>query len=46
MLDFALKYRPAIDTMTATRELNLQKYELVAEEWKIAGELRTVLQVY
>lgn len=46
MLDFALKYRPAIDTMTATRELNLRKYELVAEEWKIAGELRTVLQVY
>jgi hypothetical protein len=46
MLDFALKYRPAINTMTATWDFNLCKYELVPEEWRIAGELRDVLQVY
>lgn len=45
MLDFALKYRPAIDTMTATRDFDLRKYELVPAEWRIAGELRGVLQV-
>lgn len=45
MLDFAIKYRPAIDTMTATRDFNLRKYELVPADWVIAGELRDVLQV-
>ncbi|PPQ81292.1 hypothetical protein CVT26_015194 [Gymnopilus dilepis] len=44
MLDFALKYRAAIDAMTATRDLDLRKYELVSAEWRIAGELRDVLK--
>jgi hypothetical protein len=39
MLDFALRYHPAIDTMTATRDFNLRKYELVPAEWRIAEEL-------
>jgi len=46
MLNFALKYRPAIDTMTATRDFDLRKYELVPADWRIAGELRDVLQVF
>lgn len=45
MLDFALKYRSAIDTITATRDYNLRKYELLPAEWKIAAELREVLKV-
>jgi hypothetical protein len=45
MLEFAVQYRPAIDAMTAIRDLNLCKYELAASEWKITGELRDVLQV-
>ena len=35
MLDFAVKYRPAIDTMTAGRDLGLRNYELDQAEWKI-----------
>jgi hypothetical protein len=46
MLDFALEYRLVIDTMTATRDFDLRKYELVSAEWDIAGELRDVLQVF
>lgn len=46
MLDFAIKYRPAIDAMTAVRELDLRKYELESAEWVIAGELRDVLKVH
>ncbi|KAH9011825.1 hypothetical protein EDB85DRAFT_1878177 [Lactarius pseudohatsudake] len=42
MLDFSLKYRPAIDTITASRDL--RKYELLPAEWKITGELREVLK--
>jgi hypothetical protein len=45
MLNFALKYCPAINTMTATQDFDLHKYELVSGEWKIAGELCDVLQV-
>jgi len=45
MLEFAIQYHPAIDAMTAIRDLDLRKYELVALEWKIAAELRDVLKV-
>ncbi|PPQ81717.1 hypothetical protein CVT26_007779 [Gymnopilus dilepis] len=46
MLDFAIKYRAAIDTMTAARDFDLRKYELVSVEWRIAGELRDVLKIF
>lgn len=46
MLNFAIKYHPAIDTMTATRDFNLRKYELVPSDWGIARELQDVLEVY
>ena len=45
MLSFALDFRPAIDSMTAKRELDLQKYELSPAEWGIAKELGDVLKV-
>jgi hypothetical protein len=45
MLDFAITYRVAIDAMTAAREFDLRKYELLPDEWKIATELRQVLEV-
>lgn len=45
MLDFAIQYRQAIDTMTAARAFDLRKYELGPEEWKLAEELRNVLKV-
>jgi len=45
MLTFAAQYRPAIDSMTAARDLGLRKYKLDQAEWKIVGELRDVLKV-
>jgi hypothetical protein len=45
MLLFALEFCLAIDSMTETCELGLWKYELNAEEWSVAGELKNVLRV-
>ena len=45
MLTFAIQYRPAIDSMTAVRDLGLRKYELDQAEWKLVEELRDVLKV-
>ena len=43
MLSFAVKYRSAIDAMTADRNLKLQRFELEMEEWAIAEDLVAVL---
>ena len=45
MLEFAIKYRPAIDAMTAVQELDLRKFELESAEWKIVEELCDVMKV-
>ncbi len=45
MVEFAVKYHAAIDSMTATHDFDLRKYELIPEEWKIAEELHDVLKV-
>ena len=45
MLDFALNYRLAIDSITSTRELSLRKYELQDDEWAVAENLRDTLKV-
>lgn len=45
MLNFAIRYRVAIDAMTAVRGFDLRKYELVSTEWDIAAELCEVLKV-
>jgi hypothetical protein len=45
MLDFAIQYRVAIDTMTAAHDFGLHQYELASVEWKIARQLRDVLKV-
>ena len=45
MLDFALQYRKAIDTISADREMGLRQFELSEKEWNIASQLRDVLKV-
>ena len=45
MLNFAVEYRKALDTISGDREMELRKYELTENEWKIAGQLRDVLKV-
>jgi hypothetical protein len=45
MLEFALKYCKAIDSVSAERDLELRPFELSATEWKIAEQLCDVLKV-
>ena len=45
MLSFAVKYRKAIDAMTADKSLKLRQFELETEEWAIAEDLVAVLLV-
>ena len=45
MLDFAIQYRAAINTMTTVCNFGLYQYELAPVEWKIARQLRDVLKV-
>jgi hypothetical protein len=45
MLVFVLRYHPAIDTITADKNLKLRKFELDDDEWKIVGDLVSVLEV-
>jgi hypothetical protein len=45
MVEFAIEYRAALDTMTADRDMNLRKFELSKKEWAMASELCEVLQV-
>jgi hypothetical protein len=45
MLVFVLRYRPAINTITADKNLKLRKFELDDDEWKIVGDLVSVLEV-
>jgi hypothetical protein len=45
MLEFATRYRAAIDGMTAVRKFDLRRYELVHAEWQIAMELQEILMV-
>jgi hypothetical protein len=45
MLDFAIKYRKALDLITSERAMKLRLYELSKEEWEIATHLCDVLKV-
>ena len=45
MLDFALEYHMAIDTMMNDQNNDLQKLELNRTEWKIVGQLCDILEV-
>jgi len=45
MLDFAVGYRLAIDSITRAKTSNLRKYELDDSEWKTAQQLQDTLKV-
>ncbi|KAG6852532.1 hypothetical protein C0991_011129 [Blastosporella zonata] len=46
MLEFALKYKTAINAFTGDREMNLRKYELTSQEWTIVQQLHDVLKIF
>lgn len=45
MLEFALSFREALDTITGDKEMKLRKYEMDDDEWEVANQLRAVLKV-
>ena len=45
MLEFAIEFREALDTITGEKEMRLRKYEMDNEEWEIAQQLRDFLKV-
>ena len=45
MLDFAVQYIPAIDTITGDHDMKLRQYELSKDDWDMARQLRDVLKV-
>lgn len=46
MLAFPIKYRKAIDTVTADKGLKLREYELDDDDdWKVVDDLVSVLEV-
>src|SRR5258707_682615 len=45
MLEFAIEYREALESITGNQRMKLRQYELTEEDWKIATFLRDVLKV-
>ena len=45
MLEFALEYCAALNTMTADQDMKLRQFELSKKEWAMASELCKALQV-
>jgi hypothetical protein len=46
LLQFSLKYRDAIDAITADKTLKFRKFELDEEDWIIVRDLAAVLEQY
>ena len=46
MLEFAVEYREALESLTGNQRMKLRQYELTEDDWKIAIMLRDVLKVY
>ncbi|KAG6822058.1 hypothetical protein H0H92_015498, partial [Tricholoma furcatifolium] len=46
MLKMVVMYRAAVDTITGEKTLNLRRYELFDEDWKVIDDLVMVLEVY
>ncbi|KIK80335.1 hypothetical protein PAXRUDRAFT_158966, partial [Paxillus rubicundulus Ve08.2h10] len=44
MVDYALKHRRAVDTVTQRRELGLRKFELADHEWEVIEQLHGILK--
>lgn len=45
MLEFALKYRQAIDKVTGDRKYRLRKLEVAEKKWVIVAQLHDILKV-
>ena len=45
MLNFAIDYRRALNTITSQQDMKLRQFELSEEDWETATHLRDVLKV-
>jgi hypothetical protein len=45
MLEFAVDYREALDSITGNQKMKLRQYELDELDWEIATKLRDILKV-
>ena len=45
MLDFAISYCSALDTVTADHDMKLRQFELSEEDWEMTAHLRDALKV-
>ena len=45
MLEFAVEYREALESITGNQKMKLRQYELTEDDWKIATQLRDILKV-
>lgn len=45
MLDFAYRYKKAINKITDIRDMKLRKYEIEANEWEVVRQLCDLLKV-
>ena len=45
MLEFAVEYCEALESITGNQRMKLRQYELTEEDWKIVTQLRDVLKV-
>lgn len=45
MLKFSIEYKAPINSMTQRLELGLREYEMGHDEWRIAEQMRDVLEV-
>ena len=45
MLEFAIQYREALESITGNQRMKLRQYELSEDDWRIATFLRDVLKV-
>lgn len=46
MLEFAIEYREALESITGNQRMKLRQYELTEEDWEIATQLRDILKVH
>ena len=46
MLEFAIEYREALESITGNQRMKLSQYELMEEDWEIATQLHDILKVH
>ena len=46
MLEFAIEYQEALESITGNQKMKLRQYELTEDDWKIATQLCDILEVH